>query len=95
MFDALISFHLSRYFLPRLLSKNCRVLQALAKQQVPFEVAVGRNGAFYVNADDPRIIVAVVNILLNSEMIHDGHDAMVRSVLASVSHKRKARRPAS
>lgn len=71
------------------------MLQALAKQQVPFEVAVGRNGAFYVNAEGPRIIVAVVNILLNSEMIHEGHDAMVRSVLAAVSNKRKAKRPAS
>jgi len=82
-------------FLSRLLNKDCRVLQALAKQQVPFEFAVGRNGAFYVNAQDPRIIVAVVNILLNSEMIHEGHDAMVRSVLAAVSNKRKGRRPAS
>lgn len=70
------------------------MLQALQKQQVPFEMAVGRNGAFYVNADDPRIVVAVVNILLNSEVIHEGHEAMARSVLAAVSRQRK-KRPSS
>ncbi|TFJ88192.1 hypothetical protein NSK_000544 [Nannochloropsis salina CCMP1776] len=77
----------------QLLDKDCRVLQVLQKHGVPFEVAVGRNGAFYVNAKDQGIIVAIVNILLNSEMIQDGsEEQMVKFVLKSISnrHRRSA-----
>lgn len=83
----------SRICLCRLLDKDCRVLQVLQKHGVPFEVAVGRNGAFYVNAKDQGIIVAIVNILLNSEMIQDGsEEQMVKFVLKSISnrHRRSA-----
>lgn len=74
----------------RLLDKDCRVLQVLQKHGVPFEVAVGRNGAFYVNAKDQGIIVAIVNILLNSEMIQDGsEEQMVKFILKSISNRHR------
>ncbi len=59
-----------------------------ALQQVPFEIAVGRNGAFWVNAGgDHRTTVAVVNILLNSEELHGKQEIthMARAVLAAAT----------
>lgn len=66
------------------------MLQALS--HVPFEIAVGRNGAFWVHAGDahPRTTVAVVNCLLNSEALPGDRRAveqMVGAVLAQAAQR--------
>ena len=86
--------HLSfPYHLPkhRLLARDSLVLQALS--HVPFELAVGTNGTFWVSAEDgaPKSIIAVINAILNSEGIHTKKEieAMCKHVLqASASAKR-------
>ena len=55
---------------------------------LPFEIAVGRNGAFWVHAGaDHRTTVAVVNCLLNSEALADRREVeqMVKAVLAQAA----------
>lgn len=83
------------YYRYRLLAKDCKVLQALSK--VPFELAVGRNGCFWANAEDHRITIAVVNAILNSEEIQHkrGIEAMCKHVLAAVSSSAKRLKAAS
>jgi exosome complex RNA-binding protein Rrp4 len=52
---------------------------------VPFEIAIGMNGAFWINSDDVRTTVAVTNIILNSELIKSQREmvAMAEHVLAA------------
>lgn len=63
------------------------MLQAL--KHVPFEIAVGRNGAFWVHAGaDHRTTIAVVNAILNSEALGAGEiQAMVQAVLAHAARR--------
>lgn len=68
------------------------MLQALS--HVPFEIAVGRNGAFWVHAgEDHRTTVAVTNCLLNSEALRDQREiaAMVKAVLAHAAQRGRGR----
>ena len=51
-----------------LLDPNNTVLNALGKR-LPFELAVGLNGAFWVNAAEPQHVVLVSNAILNSEFL--------------------------
>lgn len=60
------------------------VLEALSR--VPFEVAVGVNGAFWVKAGDVRTTAVVTNAILNSEFLNDREIAsMCENVLKTLS----------
>ena len=51
-----------------LLDPDHPVLNALGKR-LPFELAVGLNGCFWVNASAPQHVVVVSNAILNSEFL--------------------------
>lgn len=67
-----------------LLREDCAVLACLGKA-IPFEVAVGLNGAVWVNAASTKNITIVANAILNSETLSPGEvDAMVTRLVQEV-----------
>jgi exosome complex component RRP40 len=67
-----------------LLREDCAVLACLGKS-IPFEVAVGLNGAVWVNANSTKNITIVANAILNSETLSPGEvDAMVTRLVQEV-----------
>lgn len=64
-----------------LLDPDHVVLNALGKR-LPFELAVGLNGQFWVNAAQPSHVIVVTNAILNSEFLPPAAAAsMVESLL--------------
>ena len=65
------SLHLAR----QLLDDNCDVLKALSRR-IPFEIAVGINGRFWVCAQKNDQSILIYNAILNSEFLSsdDGSD---------------------
>lgn len=60
------------------------VLNALGKR-IPFELAVGVNGMFWVNAGQHAHVVLITNALLNSEFLSAAQaSAMVQQLLQRV-----------
>ncbi|CAM9319367.1 unnamed protein product [Hapterophycus canaliculatus] len=63
---------------------NCRVLNALAKH-MPFEIAAGLNGAFWVDSGSEAHTIVICNAILNSEVMTDAQtDAMVERLAKHV-----------
>ncbi|CAM9337724.1 unnamed protein product [Laminaria digitata] len=66
---------------------SCRVLKSLAKH-MPFEVAAGLNGAFWVDSGSEAHTIVICNAILNSEVMNDAQtDAMVDRL---ASHMKRA-----
>lgn len=65
-----------------LMQPQCLVLNAIGRE-LPFEIAVGANGAFWVNSKGgTRTTTAIVNAILNASVMPDSHKiAMVEKVL--------------
>ena len=63
------SLHLAR----QLLDDNCDVLKALSRR-IPFEIAVGINGRFWVCAQKSDQSILLYNAILNSELLSSGND---------------------
>jgi exosome complex component RRP40 len=60
-----------------LLRKECFVLHRLGRE-FPFEIAVGHNGRFWINAVTPARTLLVAQALINAEFLSDAQvDTMV------------------
>ena len=64
-----------------LLPRNA-ALDALDRSGIPFELAVGANGVVWVNGPAPRAIVAVLNVIRNSEVMSEEQVRGMVKVLA-------------
>lgn len=74
-----------------LLSPNNVVLDALGRSEkdygvnIPFEVAIGSNGAVWVHAERPEFVVLVTNAIQNSEVMTPSQvRGMVKSLIQTV-----------
>eukprot|EP00903_Cladosiphon_okamuranus_P020234 g18571.t1 len=70
---------------------NCRVLKSLAKH-MPFELAAGLNGAFWVDSGSEAHTIVICNAILNSEVMTDEQtDAMVDQLAKHMKNELSAR----
>ena len=70
------SLHLARL----LLNDDCPVLAALSAR-VPFEIAVGLNGRFWVRAERNDQTIVIYNAILNSEFLKSSEiPAMIEAI---------------
>jgi exosome complex RNA-binding protein Rrp4 len=77
-----------------LLKPDCAVLSALGKD-LSYEVAVGENGAFWVNSAGGVPTTAIIaNAILNAEVMDEHRTvAMVDRMLKDLKADRKQKRP--
>ncbi|CAM9380443.1 unnamed protein product [Choristocarpus tenellus] len=72
--------------LARSLTKpDCQVLTSLGKR-LPFEIAVGLNGAFWVDSGSEETTIVIINAILNSEVMTDAQtEVMVERLVSSLN----------
>ena len=65
----------------RLSADDCFVLECIGKS-IPFEIAVGQNGFFWVHSTEPSHTIGVANVILQSELLSDAQvDLLVQQCL--------------
>jgi len=63
----------------------------LARQEIPFEVCIGSNGAVWLKAKTPKLTVCVANVIANSLVLSDSEiGPMVTELLARLGNLNEA-----